>query len=562
MLEGGDASRAPQGSSVTSITGLPMFEEHHDIFEPLTHREFINTQDDDGNALDIISMAISYDSKYLIACCANEHEDFLAKGQTAFNIIGYSLGTFKCVFSRCYSGEFMKVNLIDQTYAGDIFVIAYSDNGKFKVTFLAPDGTTLDDLDVSAALSLDAESKPVTGFEEPLITVAVLPDGSVFVSAYHRILKKQYYFMYQHKNEGKKVMEGKITAGPMSREIDDASCGKLNFPIKSFYSEKTGNCTTFYRQGHCVTVNAQTMESSWERIISADLGAMYLLFDACLVTRSSGSILFFRIDEDTGLWMKHYQLDNMRGEIYFIRGNKRIQVVTDDLIYFYIVDDKTLLPERENVMNNDTQSSVLMFGRAVRYGVAYKTSEPGFRVWSRKYYHNFKVAIDAENYEGSQGVNLGSMNHYCIANQVHFTIFDEKTFEKKQTTRIPDGPDDGLDKFEILYVTASKDEKKLAFAAGYKRIKDIEEIHEILVYSLDESTQQYEIEKIREFKYRDACVQFQFDRKDDECLLFFCKDELCRYYYNDEGRDREEVYQYKKALEAAPKFGVFNKDQS
>jgi hypothetical protein len=57
-------------------------------------------------------------------------------------------------------------------------------------------------------------------------------------------------------------------------------------------------------------------------------------------------------------------------------------------------------------------------------------------------------------------------------------------------------------------VTASKDEKKLAFAAGYQRIKDVEEIYEILVYSLDETTQQYEIEKIREFRYRDACVQF------------------------------------------------------
>jgi len=275
---------------------------------------------------------------------------------------------------------------------------------------------------VSAALSLDAESKPVTGFSEPLITVAVLPDESVFVSAYHRHQKKQYYFMYQHKGKG--VKEGKVIAGPMSREIDDIRCTRLNFPIKSFYSEKTGKCTTFYRQGYCVTVDAKTMESSWERIIEADLGAMYLLFDAALVTRSSGSILFFRIDEETGLWKKYYSLDNMRGQIYFIRGNKRIQVVTDELIYFYMVDNKTLLPDLENVMNNDTQCSVMMFGRAVRFGVAYKTSEPGFKVWSRKYYHNFKVAIDAENYEGSQGVNLGSMERYCIARKVDFTIFD------------------------------------------------------------------------------------------------------------------------------------------
>ena len=57
-------------------------------------------------------------------------------------------------------------------------------------------------------------------------------------------------------------------------------------------------------------------------------------------------------------------------------------------------------------------------------------------------------------------------------------------------------------------MTASKEEMKIAFAAGYRRIKDVQEIQEILVYSLDEATQQYEIEKIREFKFRDACVQF------------------------------------------------------
>lgn len=123
-------------------------------------------------------------------------------------------------------------------------------------------------------------------------------------------------------------------------------------------------------------------------------------------------------------------MKNTRGEIYFIRGNIRIQVCTDDIIYFYKVEPKTLWPELENAMNNDTQCSVMMFGKAVRYGVAYKTSEPGFRVWSRKYYHNFKVGIDAANYEGSQGVNLGLMKRFCIAHATTFAIFDEESFAK------------------------------------------------------------------------------------------------------------------------------------
>jgi len=84
-------------------------------------------------------------------------------------------------------------------------------------------------------------------------------------------------------------------------EITSASI--LNFPIKSFYSLVTGDCYTFYRQGHGITANAKDpAKSHLERLSEADFGSMYLLFDQALVTRSSNSILFFKIDEETGEW--------------------------------------------------------------------------------------------------------------------------------------------------------------------------------------------------------------------------------------------------------------------
>jgi hypothetical protein len=116
-----------------------------------------------------------------------------------------------------------------------------------------------------------------------MITVAVLPDESVFVSVYHRMLKKQYYFVYSY-------LEKQIVSMIREIEIDHPSCTKINFPLKSFHSLVTNNCTTFYRQGFCVTVNADTLESKYEQITEADLGPMYLLFEEALVTRSSGNI--------------------------------------------------------------------------------------------------------------------------------------------------------------------------------------------------------------------------------------------------------------------------------
>jgi hypothetical protein len=55
-----------------------------------------------------------------------------------------------------------------------------------------------------------------------------------------------------------------------------------------------------------------------------DMGDMYLLFDEALITRSSSSILFFKIHPETGLWTQYYHFDEMRGQIFFIRGNIRI----------------------------------------------------------------------------------------------------------------------------------------------------------------------------------------------------------------------------------------------
>jgi len=66
-------------------------------------------------------------------------------------------------------------------------VVPYQDNGKFRVVIIDNKGVILDNLDVNKVLALDNLSKPISGFREPLITVCVLPDESIFVSAYHRM---------------------------------------------------------------------------------------------------------------------------------------------------------------------------------------------------------------------------------------------------------------------------------------------------------------------------------------------------------------------------------------
>jgi hypothetical protein len=198
----------------------------------------------------------------------------------------------------------------------------------------------------------------------------------------------QYYFLYNYKDK-------KVVSKISCVEIDHIRCSKLNFPIKSFYNNETETCITFYRQGFCVTVDpsvrnevgkndSNAMKSRFEQIADSDLGSMYLLFDKALVVRSSNSIQLFKIDTETGFWVKYHQLDNLRGNIYFIKGNVRIQVITDETISFFLFDKETLMPTLENIMNNDMQCSMMMFGKRVKYGVTYKSNQTGFRIYSRK----------------------------------------------------------------------------------------------------------------------------------------------------------------------------------
>ena len=57
-----------------------------------------------------------------------------------------------------------------------------------------------------------------------------------------------------------------------------------------------------------------------------DMGQMYLIYDKALVARSSSDILFFKLvkdDEGVRRW-EQYKMINVRGFIYYIKGNVRI----------------------------------------------------------------------------------------------------------------------------------------------------------------------------------------------------------------------------------------------
>ena len=74
-----------------------------------------------------------------------------------------------------------------------------------------------------------------------------------------------------------------------------------------------------------------------------------------MICRSSSSIYFFKRVENrmTKLinWVLYHTI-SVRGFIYYIKGSIRIQVTTDAMIYFYLIEKDTFMPDLENVMYN------------------------------------------------------------------------------------------------------------------------------------------------------------------------------------------------------------------
>lgn len=190
--------------------------------------------------MDVVQVIITYDSKKCVAIINDKDEHF--------ELVGYSLTQHNQLFKREYDGEYIKMNQIEQSDDGTIYAIAYQDNGHFYVNVINDQDEDLDILDVSELLNLDDQSKPITGFWEPLITVAFIPEGNLFINAYHRLQKTSYHFNYSYKTK-------KVLNQPVVTKMEQ--CTPLNFPVKTFYSQHSGDCYTFYRQGNCVTVKAQ-----------------------------------------------------------------------------------------------------------------------------------------------------------------------------------------------------------------------------------------------------------------------------------------------------------------
>lgn len=155
-----------------------------------------------------------------------------------------------------------------------------------------------------------------------------------------------------------------------------------------------------------------------------------------------------------------------RGFIYYIKGNIRIQVTTEKLVYFYIINKETFMPELENVMYNYMGCTQMMFGKRVRYGITYKTNQRSFDVYRRKFMHNLKVCVDNDEMEGAFGVSMMSLNIFLVAKDNWIKIFDSDSFQQHGSVPIKLLVSETREPNEIIGMCKSKCERWIACITG------------------------------------------------------------------------------------------------
>ena len=86
---------------------------------------------------------------------------------------------------------------------------------------------------------------------------------------------------------------------------------------------------------------------------------------------------------------------------------------------------------------------------------------------------------------------------------------------------------------------------------GITKIKEVQEVHEILIFKLGATTGTYDYSYTRKVDFSDACNAAFFQEGDEICLLFFTRECVFKYdYTKDNGDDwaqekvRELVYKF------------------
>jgi|DEB0MinimDraft_12_1074336.scaffolds.fasta_scaffold10104_4 hypothetical protein len=185
-------------------------------------------------------------------------------------------------------------------------------------------------------------------------------------------------------------------------------------------------------------------------------------------------------------------------------------------------------------MNNFMGCISLQVDNKDKICITYKTGQPNFTSYKRKYDHGFREIIDAISREECCGLNIPTKKCFLITDDDYIQIHDENTYKMKSRIDVPMKISDTDDPIEILSIKISKNEKFLAVLAGKNLIKSIEELHSLHIYEIKENGSYTILQNVDlPVAFRYFSVAFEFDKNEPhQAVLFADNNEIKRFDYN------------------------------
>jgi hypothetical protein len=111
----------------------------------------------------------------------------------------------------------------------------------------------------------------------------------------------------------------------------------------------------------------------------------------------------------------------------------RMQLTTDDHIFFYLINEETLEPIHENVINNYMRCSSIVFGQSSkeRYCLTYRSNRRSFEIFRKKHNHSFKGMVIDEDLDKSLGVEMIRQGALLVSKKDTVMIIDSVTYKEK-----------------------------------------------------------------------------------------------------------------------------------
>lgn len=173
-------------------------------------------------------------------------------------------------------------------------------------------------------------------------------------------------------------------------------------------------------------------------------------------------------------------------------------------------------------MNNFMGCISLIIDNKDKICVTYKSGQPNFSTYKRKYDHGFREIIDDNSREGCRGVNVPSKGYFLISDDDFVQAHDQKTYKAINKLEIPLKESETDDKMEILNIKVSPNEKYLAVLGGKNLIKGIEELWELHIYLLTSGSAFKHVKSIDlPEEFRSFSVSFEYMEKDQDSTLIF-----------------------------------------